>query len=482
MAEELHPNDRTLVIEEWQKACSSGERFSLEYRLKRKDGLYRWFLGQALPLREPSGAITQWFGTVTDIDEMKRGQVAQAFLDRASLLFSSSVDFNTTLQAVADLATTELADWCGIDLLNAQGVLESAAVAHREPQMVSFARAFRARYPVDMESASGSVQVLRTGEPLLVPEISDEMLVQGAKDDTHLEMMRRLEMRSLLIVPLSNKGRSFGTVTFVLSHRERKYTADDVAMASELARRAAFAIENARILTELKEAVRARDEFLSIASHELRTPLTPIKLSIQRLGMMAGSAQAAGIPAEVVKSAVERSDRQLVRLTRLIDDLLDVARITAGKLTLNLETQDLAEVVRQASEYCSATGGQRRRRLERAGRRRRRAAVRSVAHRAGSRESHLQCTEVRAWKPGHRVNNGDGNGRRRLGERQRARDCQGEPGAHLRPLRARRSARHRRPWPGALHLAADRRRARRQAPRRERARTRSNLHLRARPP
>ena len=351
---ELHPEDLTMVLEGWQKARVSGERFSLEYRLKRRDGLYRWFLGQALPLRDPSGGVSQWFGTVTDIDEMKRLQETQAFLDRASLILSSSLDFKTTLQAVADLATDELSDWCSIDLLNQQGVLESVAVAHKDPLMVTFAREFRARYPVDMESPTGSAQVIRTGEPLLFPEISDELLVKGAKDETHLAMMRRLKIRSFLIVPLSTKGKSFGTLTFVLSHAERRYGPDDVAMADELARRAASAIENSRILGELQEAVRVRDEFLSIASHELRTPLTPIKLNLQRLDRMAKSGTIEAVPIAAIRKLVEVSDRQLTRLTLLIDDLLDVARITAGKLTLNPETEDLAEVVREVCERYAA--------------------------------------------------------------------------------------------------------------------------------
>jgi PAS domain S-box-containing protein len=350
MLHELHPEDLTMVLEGWQKARVSGERFSLEYRLKRKDGVYRWFLGQALPLRDPSGNTSRWFGTVTDIDETKRVQETQAFLDRASLILSSSLDFKSTLQAVADLATSELCDWCGIDLLSAQGLLESVAVAHKDPLMVAFAHQFRARYPVDMDSPNGSAQVIRTGEPLLFPDIPDELLVKGAKDETHLAMMRKLKIRSLLIVPLSTKGRNFGTLSLVLSHAERKYGPDDVAMAGELARRAASAIENTRILSELQEAVRTRDEFLSIASHELRTPLTPIKLNLQRLDRMARSGTIEAVPIEAIRKLVEVSDRQLTRLTLLIDDLLDVARITAGKLTLNPETQNLAEVVREACE------------------------------------------------------------------------------------------------------------------------------------
>ncbi len=354
MMHELHPEDRTLVFEGWQKARQSGNRFALEYRLKRRDGLYRWFLGQALPLRDPSGRIIQWFGTVTDIDEVKRAQGMQAFLDRASLILSSSLDFKSTLQAVADLATSELADWCGIDLLNAEGVLESVAVAHKDPAMVAFAREFRARYPVEMEDPTGSAQVVRTGEPLLYPEITDELLVQGAKDQAHLEMMRKLKIRSFLIVPLSNNGRTFGTLTLVLSHAERRYGHEDLAMAGELARRSALAIENAGILNELREAVRARDEFLSIASHELRTPLTPIKLNLQRLALLLRKGKADSLPAETIKKLVETSDRQLTRLTVLIDDLLDVARISSGKLTLNPETQDLVEVIRECCERYSA--------------------------------------------------------------------------------------------------------------------------------
>ena len=356
MATVVHPDDLETVIERWRGATRTGEVFSAEYRLKRHDGTYRWFLGRSVPLRTGSGELAQWFGTATDIDENKRAQIAQRLLDQASLLLSSSLDYRATLQSVADLAVADLADWCGVDILSDKGELQPLAVAHRDPSMVELAREVRRRYPVDIDAPSGSAAVVRTGTPEIYPVISDDLLVQAAKDPEHLELMRKLNLHSLITVPLLADGRAFGTVTLAISGTERRFGPDDLATAQELARRAALAIQNAKLFSELNEALQARDEFLSIASHELRTPLTPIKLQLQSLDLMIRRGNPEGIPAAQVKKVVDVSLRQITKLSALFEDLLDVARINAGRLSLNLEQQDLVELVEETIERYSAQG------------------------------------------------------------------------------------------------------------------------------
>ena len=140
-----------------------------------------------------------------------------AFLAEVSTVLASSLDYERTLQAVARLAVPELADWCAVDILTDSGVIEPVAVAHVDPAKVELAHEFRRRYPRRLEDPGGSAEVIRTGEPQIMNDIPDEVLVQGAIDVGHLSMMRALEIRSFMIVPLVIRGRTLGAITMVNS-------------------------------------------------------------------------------------------------------------------------------------------------------------------------------------------------------------------------------------------------------------------------
>jgi signal transduction histidine kinase len=190
--------------------------------------------------------------------------------------------------------------------------------------------------------------VVATGEPEILGEITDEVLRATARDEEHLRLIRDLRLVSLMCVPLPAHDRIMGAITLASSESGRRFGPEDLAFAQDLAARASVAIENARLYREAREAVRARDEFLSIASHELKTPLTTLQLQIQglarRLKSVPGDPVFQGLAARV-----GTSERQVERLTGLINNLLDISRITAGRLELDLEPVDLAAVAREAA-------------------------------------------------------------------------------------------------------------------------------------
>ena len=151
-----------------------------------------------------------------------------------------------------------------------------------------------------------------------------------------------------MCVPLWARGKTLGAISLASSESGRHFGPEDLAFAQDLAGRASVAIENARLYREAREAVRARDEFLSIASHELKTPLTTLQLQIQGLARKVRNTK--GEPAlEALSPRVTTSERQVERLTALINSLLDISRITSGRLDLDLEPVDLAAVVRDAA-------------------------------------------------------------------------------------------------------------------------------------
>lgn len=177
-----------------------------------------------------------------------------SYLAEASELLAGSLDPDTSLRRLAELAVRRVADWCGIELVDDEGGLRNVAVAHVDPRRVKLAEELRSRYPVDPDAEIGVPRVIRTGEPELYHEIDDQMLVDAAHDDEHLRMIRELGMVSAMIVPLSARGRSLGAVTFVAAESGRRFDRSDLELAEDLARRAALAIDNAMLFRREHEA------------------------------------------------------------------------------------------------------------------------------------------------------------------------------------------------------------------------------------
>jgi signal transduction histidine kinase len=193
---------------------------------------------------------------------------------------------------------------------------------------------------------------LRTGEPQVISEITEEHLRSFSQDAEHLELMRAFKLRSGMAVPLIAHDKSIGSISLLGVTPQHRYGPADLALAQELARRAATSIENARLYREAQEAIRLRDEFLSIASHELYTPLTSLQISMQ--GLMRANAPASP---EVVSRISHNARRQIRRLTRLIDELLSVSRLQADQVHLQLEEVDLAAVTRDLVEHFREEAG-----------------------------------------------------------------------------------------------------------------------------
>lgn len=178
-----------------------------------------------------------------------------SFLARASELMAETLDLEQTLSQVAYLAVPRLADWCAIELLEEDGSVRNAATAHVDPEKVKFAEEVRKRYPVDPDAPTGVPNVIRTGRSELYPEITDAMLEASIDDPEQLKMARDLGLSSLIIVPLIARARTLGAVTLVQAESGRSYDEEDLRFAEDLARRAAIAVDNARLYTQEHHAV-----------------------------------------------------------------------------------------------------------------------------------------------------------------------------------------------------------------------------------
>ncbi len=185
-----------------------------------------------------------------------------AFLAEASSMLASSLDYRATLSAVARLAVPRLADWCGVDVVEEDGRLRRVAVAHVDPERVNDVWEMSRRY---VELPEDPVpRVIRTGSPLLVPRIPEAMLQAFARDPEHLDRLRAMGLCSLLIVPMRARDRTLGAIVFVTAESGRVYSEADLRLSEDLGRRAAVAVDNARLFEESRAALRARSESLAL--------------------------------------------------------------------------------------------------------------------------------------------------------------------------------------------------------------------------
>lgn len=282
-------------------------------------------------------------GIARDITERKRAEGTQRFLSDATSIVASSLDYETTLASVARMAVPVIADWCTVDVLDEDETIKRLAVAHVDPSKVEWAHDLQRRYPPDANAEVGVPNVMRTGKSELYPDIPDEMLTAAALDAEHLQIMREVGFTSAMIVPLVAHGRTLGALTFISAESGRHYGADDLALAENLAGRAALAIDNAHLYRTARQANRLKDEFLATLSHELRTPLTSI------LGW-AHLLRAGQLSEENAAGALETIQRNARAQAQLIDDLLDVSRIITGKLRLDVQQVDPGDLIDAAIE------------------------------------------------------------------------------------------------------------------------------------
>jgi PAS domain S-box-containing protein len=353
--EAVHSQDRQRAALAWEEAISEKSPYDVEFRLRRADGTHADVLSRAVPVIDDDGTVLEWLGTCIDLTEHKRADQEAQLLSEAGRILGSTLEADALVAAIAHLAVPRLADLCAVHLREPDGSIRLLALAGLDAQSERAAIESAGRDPIDPAGTLGVAAVLRSGKTEWERSVPDALLAARAADASHLAELRSTRMLSYVVVPLPARGQVLGAMTAVTTADSgRRYDAVDVRTAEELGERVAAALDNAALYRREQEAVRARDDFLSIASHELRTPLTPLRLQTQVLRRLLAHG---GTPArEKLASSLDTLERQTDRLGRLVSDLLDVSRITAGKLTLHREALDLADVAREVVErYAGAS-------------------------------------------------------------------------------------------------------------------------------
>ena len=227
------------------------------------DAEERWALIRATPVFDEGGSVRHVVNVFIDVTADRRRRQVQSFLVDATKELAHSLDWEATIQRVARLAVPVMADWCAVDILELDGTLSLIAVAHVDPAKVEWAYDLRRRFPPGRGDASGVANVVRTGVSELVPEITQAMIDAADIGDPELrDVIERLHPSSVMYVPLIARGRTIGALTMVWAESGKHYSHEDVLVAEELANRAAFAIENARLYRERDHVARSLQERL----------------------------------------------------------------------------------------------------------------------------------------------------------------------------------------------------------------------------
>jgi len=461
----LHPDDRQRAWDAWQHAIRHRDAYSLECRLRRADGAYQWWLIRGIPRLSANGEIRKWFGTCTDIEQIKRIEQelkdANAFLDaiieniplmlfikesqslqfvrfnragedllgwprqtfkgktdydfwprpqaeffiekdretlnngkvvdiaeepietrhqgvrflhtrkvpihdaaghaiyllgiseditdrrrnekdrlflaEASVALSASLDYEQTLATVAQLVVRDFADWCIVDIVEEDGDLRRLKVTSANPVNAAVCARLE-QVALDRHRPYLSRAVVEKKQPVVIEHVSSEHLESVAQSPEHLQALLSMRPRSLMTVPLLMRGQLFGTIAFISSTPSRVYGPGDLRLALALADRAAVAIENARLYRASLDAAQLRDQVLGIVAHDLRNPLSTILLNAAALKRHGPDPE---------RRSQKRSDavrRAATRMNSLIQDLLDVAVLESGQLTITrarLSARDL---------------------------------------------------------------------------------------------------------------------------------------------
>jgi signal transduction histidine kinase len=285
-------------------------------------------------------------------DEARRAE----FLSEAGRVLPRSLDRARTLHELTRLAVPFLCDWCVVRVMGEDGIVRTEAATHVDPdkeeRVLELQRGvadipFEHGLLPDMVEAGA---MLFNGDPPYVDSYSKLFpLALGGRRERLIEIVREAGLTSFMAVPLAARGRVQGIMFFVSAHAERRYGPEDLALAEAFAVRAAIAVDNANIHRETERALKAREEFLLIAAHELRTPLTSMYLAVQALLKRTHASRKAD---DALLGAVQRGT---VRLVALVDELLDVSRVTVGVPTPEREDVDLREIVREVIEQLGAT-------------------------------------------------------------------------------------------------------------------------------
>jgi PAS domain S-box-containing protein len=294
-----------------------------------------------------------------DITEIKKSENLLRLLNAAGEQLAATHDTGEALDKIIKLLIPSFTDWLVINELHPDGKAHLLKMGHSDPSKMKLAEAFRKKHPIELNDRyKNSVgYALKTGQPLLIPEITKEIMEEGDLNTEYMQIIKDLSVTSVMIIPMQIKGRMTGAVSFLSCNKQKIFDETDFNFVKSFCNRIALTLENTRLYEEVKieveeriEVDKKKDEFISIASHELKTPVTSLKAYTQ---ILQSTFDDGNNPQAV--EMLSKMDKQIDKLTKLIVDLLDVTKIDKGEMVFEMEEFDFNEMVKEIAEEMQRT-------------------------------------------------------------------------------------------------------------------------------
>lgn len=319
------------------------------------EGRPTWTIGLFYPLKDEQGVVKEIVLMHKDVTRVHQANAenerllqSQKFLAEVSSLLQSSLDYDQIVHQVASAAIPAIADGCIVDLREGNKI-KRIITKHSDPEVEATMRKLQQQFPPDINSPQPTSVVMRTGEGELLENVDLTVILSHTINEKHAQLIQQIGVHSHIAVPVMIRGNIIGALNFLITTKRRKYDQLDLDLCIEVAKRAAISIENGRLYKEAKDAIKEREDFITIASHELKTPITSLKLQWEVATRTIHEGDKSIDPA-YVKKLSSTSNRQLNRLTRLVEDMLDIAHITSGRLAMDKKPVDLAEIVTEVND------------------------------------------------------------------------------------------------------------------------------------
>jgi PAS domain S-box-containing protein len=328
----MHPGDLPL-----RRAARTGETCDEEIEILHPNGRRLVLNVYAAPVFDDDGRPSGGVAVAIDMTERRRVEQEQRFLADAGRVLASSLEYEMTLDELAQLAAPMFGDYCAIDVLREDGAFNRIALVVTDSLKRETAEALR-KYPASLNVDSPAAKAIRGGEPLVSNECPPEMIARAAQSPEHLDLLTRFGVRAFMMAPLRARGRTLGLLSVGTFDERRTFGPRDVALAADLSSRAGLALDNALLYRHAQEANRLKEDFLATLSHELRTPLNALLGWTQML-------KSPGVDEATRRRAMESIERNARAQAVLINDLLDVSRVMSGKLRLEQQPVDVQAVI-----------------------------------------------------------------------------------------------------------------------------------------
>lgn len=336
-------NNAKLLSEAFNGSVVTIPEFYYDPAKMGNDGRPRWLKTHFFPVRNSHGELVQIAQVLEDVTSETNSLQRDMFLSKASKFLGSTLEVDEILMNIVELCVEQSADLCAIDLLEEDGNLRRVKAAGTDDLHRTFIPIMEKCPPAFHILKHPAIQALQNQRTVAIPVFNQDWREKSTVSQAHHDLMKHTKPKSLIAVPLLARGRPLGVLTVIYTEMSgRTYNEMEVSLFEEIAERTAAAIDNAQLYRKSQQAVVVRDTFLSIASHELKTPLTTLQLQLKLIHRWVNEENSVVDVLNRMKPVVEEAQHGIRRITRLVEDMLDISKIASGRLQVLSESLNLS--------------------------------------------------------------------------------------------------------------------------------------------